>query len=55
MKEFEAWWLEHHGARAQYDLDKVTEGPYAGEYRDAKVQGYYNVWCAAITAQKELK
>lgn len=44
---FEAWYVQHHGSRSRWLLDKVTEGPFAGDYRDGVTQGAWNVWQAA--------
>lgn len=48
--KFESWFLMHHGSRAKYLLDRVTAGPFSGDYRDGVVQSAWNVWMAAIDA-----
>ena len=44
---FEAWFVQHQGSRSRWLLDKVTEGPWAGDYRDGVTQGAWSVWQAA--------
>lgn len=48
-KEFEEWFLFHEGSRGKYRLDRVTAGPFEGDYRDGQVQGAWNAWSAAIS------
>lgn len=43
---FEAWMIEVEGARIRSRFDRVTAGPFEGDYRDGQIQGAWNVWQA---------
>ena len=51
---FESWMIHVEGSRFASRFDRVTAGPFAGDYRDGQVQGAWNVWQArAALAQSE--
>ena len=43
---FESWMIHVEGSRFSSRFDRVTAGPFAGDYRDGQVQGAWNVWQA---------
>ena len=43
---FESWMIHVEGSRFASRFDRVTAGPFAGDYRDGQVQGAWNVWQA---------
>ena len=51
---FESWMISIEGSRFASRFDRVTAGPFAGDYRDGQVQGAWNVW-QARAALAEIK
>lgn len=49
---FESWVISIEGSRFAYRFDRVTAGPFAGDYRDGQVQGAWNAWQARALLAK---